>query len=932
MDAPVEMGSSWTSEITTIAEVARDCMLAFQHALESVASLSPREHSMIEDQLARLSLWSTNIGVFALGKMSMDYRMRDVPDIKAVVTGLLEALQYQIQKCPDFTTPNSPQKKVAKEKAGALHKTQLDELDHIVRSIANEISLLYKLSNTIRRASRDSQNEKAATSFKMKDQDEDEKDLEFVLRESFESNISDLFSGISPVLKKRLAATMIVRRKRVLYRRHRLDQLKTLATATQVAQPVIHPLTAQPRIDPVKGPEPRLNVAPVQKTLENVIERNGVAKSQAQSATTLAANKFHQSSPSVVSASETIAIDSHDNLTFPPPPLGYIKRDFKKFKAQLKAERSKRVFEIQQNTVAHDNVGNIPSSWHLEKLVREKEVMSFKVSLREYWKKCNERVVDVFCPFCCCSLSSREVKDYNKWSHHVKNDLDEYVCLFETCDRADEIYRHSTDWLKHMRQHSLRWRCNAKIHPPEIFSKREDYENHLREKHKSTYTAAQLRLLADRNARPLEELFESCPLCGDQPEGGRMEDHIAGHLRFLALKSLPRVEDDVSDTSRGSKSGGGTSRSTVKEDPESGQRPDFVDPHAETAPENITAHDRAGNPYSHWGGFVSYITLYPEGIREKWSRPAPPYSQFFGEPPSLNSVPHDIHGIELIIKDDSRWFVDSSVISDIPLNDLRQFEWGFMPANKAATVEYPDDPVLQAIEESMRQQQALKLTGPNSKRNVDLFTANVLDIVDVKSIEGHLDTINAVAFSPDGKQVVSGSTDKMVRLYDVVTGALLHELKGHSSSVDLVAVSPNGKLVVSGSEDKTVRLWDTVTGVLLQELKGHSDAISAMAFSPDGKQLASGSWDNTILLWDIVTGVLLQDLKGHSDAINAMAFSPDGKQLVSGSRDNTIRLWDIVTVATIQTLEGHSNPVNSVAFSPYSKLVMSVNSGAAQAL
>jgi hypothetical protein len=294
----------------------------------------------------------------------------------------------------------------------------LDELDHIVRYVADEISLLYKLTNTIRRASRDSQNEKAATSFKIKDQDG--KDLEIVFRERFASNISDLFSGISPALKDRLAATMIVRRKRVLYRRHRLDRQQALAKALivptrPIAQPDIQPLPAQPRIPPVKGPESRLNVAPVQKTLGTVIERKSVAKSDAQSATTLAANKFHQSSPSVVSATETIAIDSHDNLIFPPPPLGYIKRNFKELKTLRKAERSKRVDEIRQNAIPQDNDGNSLSSRDLEIQLREEEDMDFKASLRKDWKTCNEMVVEVFCPFCSCSLSSREVKDHKKW-------------------------------------------------------------------------------------------------------------------------------------------------------------------------------------------------------------------------------------------------------------------------------------------------------------------------------------------------------------------------------------------------------------------------------------------------------------------------------------------------------------------------------------
>jgi WD40 repeat protein len=125
---------------------------------------------------------------------------------------------------------------------------------------------------------------------------------------------------------------------------------------------------------------------------------------------------------------------------------------------------------------------------------------------------------------------------------------------------------------------------------------------------------------------------------------------------------------------------------------------------------------------------------------------------------------------------------------------------------------------------------------------------------------------------------VSGSYDDTVRLWDAVTGAALQTLEGHSGHVSSVAFSPDGKRVVSGSwKDKTAQLWDAVTGAALQTLEGHSRAVSSVAFSPDGKRVVSGSWDKTVQLWDAVTGTALQTLEGHSSDIISVVFSPDGK-------------------------------------------------------
>lgn len=152
-------------------------------------------------------------------------------------------------------------------------------------------------------------------------------------------------------------------------------------------------------------------------------------------------------------------------------------------------------------------------------------------------------------------------------SQHVIGDLDAYVCLFEECESPEELYGHSSQWLNHMRGHTLRWRCASKAHDDLSFTSREDYIEHMKAIHRSRLTDSQLRLLADKSSRPSEQIFEFCPLCGIEGTCCNMEEHVIGHLRLLALKSLPPYDAAGFEGSENASNVASTtrSRSTIRD-------------------------------------------------------------------------------------------------------------------------------------------------------------------------------------------------------------------------------------------------------------------------------------------------------------------------------------------------------------------------------
>jgi WD40 repeat protein len=200
------------------------------------------------------------------------------------------------------------------------------------------------------------------------------------------------------------------------------------------------------------------------------------------------------------------------------------------------------------------------------------------------------------------------------------------------------------------------------------------------------------------------------------------------------------------------------------------------------------------------------------------------------------------------------------------------------------------------------------------------------------TLQAHTATVNLVAFSPDGSMIATGSSDRTAKIWNTLTGELLHTLQPDSGMIDSVAFSPNGKLVATGSWDNTTKVWDAQTGQLLRTLEGHTNWINSVAFSPDSQLVAAGSADGTVKLWNTLTGELLHTLQGHTGWISSVAFSPDGQLVATGSWDSTTKIWDAQTGQLLRTLEGHTGWVNSVEFSPDGQLIVKGSSNNAAML
>jgi WD40 repeat protein len=224
----------------------------------------------------------------------------------------------------------------------------------------------------------------------------------------------------------------------------------------------------------------------------------------------------------------------------------------------------------------------------------------------------------------------------------------------------------------------------------------------------------------------------------------------------------------------------------------------------------------------------------------------------------------------------------------------------------------------------------------------------------VREFKKHKGGVVSVAFSSDGKYLVSGGEDKMVCIYsteigdeissfsnyyvprgllatnneklifgsgpDIViadfSGNLSGTFKGNTTYIQSVDLAVERNKLTAGSYDKTVKIWDINDGQIEIKLEGHTKNVLAVCFSPDEKYLATGSRDQTVKIWNTLTGEILRSMELHSDNILDVEYHPGGNYVLSASLDKSIRLWDVRTGKCVRTYVGHDKGIADIEFLP----------------
>lgn len=200
--------------------------------------------------------------------------------------------------------------------------------------------------------------------------------------------------------------------------------------------------------------------------------------------------------------------------------------------------------------------------------------------------------------------------------------------------------------------------------------------------------------------------------------------------------------------------------------------------------------------------------------------------------------------------------------------------------------------------------------------NNGVATIYNMDGKEIIKLAGHKKHIGTIAFSPDGKYILTGGVDNLAILWNANSGEMIRKFEGHTKSVANVAFAPNGKYILTGSEDHKTILWDINTGKQELHLRGHKSEITALAFSPNGKRVLTGNaFDSGIKLWDIQSGEVLLILEGQKGFVSSVVFTPDERFILAGTSKGNAILWNAKSGKQIRIMKCHKEEVRSIDIS-----------------
>lgn len=252
-------------------------------------------------------------------------------------------------------------------------------------------------------------------------------------------------------------------------------------------------------------------------------------------------------------------------------------------------------------------------------------------------------------------------------------------------------------------------------------------------------------------------------------------------------------------------------------------------------------------------------------------------------------------------------------------------------------------------------------------RDHDVYIWDVQNAGDGQDLPLKTDQVNVVLVTPDGERAVSGGgqfdgqRDFALRVWDSVSGRLLHSREGHEGEITALAVTPDSSHVVSASLDQTIRVWELEGLICRRVVKGHTAQIKSVDITADGQRLVSGSYDGSVRVWDFATGTELHAFPGDTavvspdgrtvvcedgvwdlvegrllvpfskkqTGIEIKVLSPDGRLAVAVQRHrsqhvpHSLVVWDLVSGASVMELGGHQNRPFDVIFAPDGRLLIS---------